>query len=142
MNLAKTQSFNLNQKVLTWRGHFLSTIELHCLKSTSLPSCSLTPSRQNGPPNPKTPPLDYALGYDKAFVTDASSEALVFAGLCNLEHSRSFLLEYLNPDLLFFFLASLDEINPLPSFIYSKIFCEHEAIQNMSLNHERSFICS
>jgi hypothetical protein len=45
---------------------------------------------------------------------DASSEALVFAALFNLERSRSFLLKYLNLDLLLFFLASLDGINPPP----------------------------
>ena len=128
--------------MLTWRGHSPSTIELHWLRSTSSPSYSLTPSRQNGPLDPKTPPLDYALGYDKAFITNASSEALVFATLFNLKRLRSFLLEYLNLDPLFFFLASLDGIDPPPSFIYSKISCTLEAIQNMSLNHERPLICS
>jgi hypothetical protein len=73
---------------------------------------------------------------------DASSTALVFAALFNLERSRSFLLEYLNPDPLFFFLASLDGINPPPSFICSKISCELEAIQSMSLNHVRTLICT
>jgi hypothetical protein len=52
------------------------------------------------------------------------------------------LLEYLNPDPLFFFLASLDGIDLLPSFICSKISCELEAIQNVSLNQRRPLICS
>jgi hypothetical protein len=73
---------------------------------------------------------------------DASSDALVFAALFNLERSRSFLLEYLNPDHLLFFLVSLEGINPPPSFICSKISCELEAIQNMSLIDERPLICS
>jgi hypothetical protein len=82
------------------------------------------------------------LRQDKAFVKEASSDALVFAALFSLELSRSFLLEYLNPDRLLLFLVSLDRINPPPSFICSIISCEPEAIQDMSLIDERPLICS
>jgi hypothetical protein len=60
------------------------------------PSCSSTLSRQCCPSDPAALPLDNALGYDKAFLTEASSEPLAFAVLLSFERSRSFLLEYLN----------------------------------------------
>jgi hypothetical protein len=42
------------------------------------------------------------------------------------------LLEYLNPEPLFFLLVSLDGKDPSPSFIYSKQTCKLEALINMS----------
>jgi hypothetical protein len=76
--------------------------------------------------------INCANGNDKAFVVEASSEPLDFATLFNFERSRSFLLEYLNPEPLFLFLVSLDRIDPFPSFICSKQTCEHEALKDLS----------
>jgi hypothetical protein len=73
-----------------------------------------------------------ANGNDKAFVTEASSGPLDFAALFNFERSRTFLLEYLNPEPLFLFLVSLDRIDPSPSFICSKQTCDHEALKDLS----------
>jgi hypothetical protein len=78
-------------------------------------------SRECGPPDLSSQPLVTALGNDKAFVTEASSDPPALAVfLFNLQQSRSFLLGYLKPDPLLLFLVSVDGIDSSPSLFCSK----------------------
>jgi hypothetical protein len=102
---------------LTLSANALSLNESLRQSSILSPSCSSTLSRQCGPPDPAALPLDNVLGYDKAFLTEASSEPLALAILFSFERSRFFLLENLNPEPLLFFLVTVDGIDSSPSFI-------------------------
>ena len=78
--------------------------------------------------------LNNTLGYVKAFFTLPNSEILPFAvSFDNLECSRIFLVEYLNPDPLFCFLVTVVVIVPSASLICSNSYYDLWASNKMNV---------
>jgi hypothetical protein len=63
--------------------------------------------------------LGIELGNDNVLVTDVNSQPPTLASLFNLERSSTFLLEYLRPERLLFFLVPVALIDSSHSLIYS-----------------------
>jgi hypothetical protein len=95
------------------------------LLSTLTPSISRIESRRDCPPDPVVQlgwsiSLDSALEKVSAFITVENSDPPALAIFFDsLERSRAFLLEYLNPEPLFFFLVSVEGTDLPKSFICS-----------------------
>jgi hypothetical protein len=134
---------NPEREVFTFRRQSPSMLAVPLLNSRFSSSCSTTMSRQCEPPNPVTLPLDSPLEYNNLFVTEASSNNSALAvSLFALERSRCFLLEYLNPDPLLFFLVSVDGKTPLP---HSSALKESLSLKRWywwDAHHERPLIYS
>jgi hypothetical protein len=113
---------------------------------------SSTEYRDAGPINPREQSsrsatlisLNKALGYVKAFVTLAKSKTLPFHFFFdNLERSRAFLVEYLNPDPLLCFRVSVVGNIPSASIIWSNSWYDLWASTKMSdtLQASLPYIC-
>jgi hypothetical protein len=91
------------------------------------PVSSLTDSRSTSPP---------VFGYVNTFNTHVNPKPPALALLFdNLDRSRAFLLEYLNPDLLFLFKFSVERTDSSPSFICS---CFNYVLQSLQRNKLKS----
>jgi hypothetical protein len=133
--------------MLTFLKHSATVSAIPMLTSILSSSFSSTEWRDVGPIDPIEQSqrsttqisLNNVLGYIKTFVTLAKSNILAFAVLFdNLEHSRVFLVEYLNLDLLFRFPITVVGNVPSASLICSNFQYDLWAYNKMNVTRKDS----